>query len=487
MCIIISKARQIPVEEAVGVVYRIAQARRRLRLGFERSLYERKRDDCEEDTDNEREAHQMIEEIMVMANHLVAKYLLKKYPKRTPLRVQPPPKTRRVVEWRQRFQKFIDLSLGLEWLKDAENKHEETTGLKVPVKTWTIIMEHVRQNSNFEELVKLVCDLDLFPQLAAANVNQQRLQQRGQYLCSGETFEGLRYPWPQQEREAPVRKQIVHTNHVSSDVLAETVNSADHQNRPEGSSDHATNTDHIPSSSSCTSTVEPSSGFSEDCRDDETNSENGGDDAILVNEGIQSSANVSNQQDLNRILYGHSNLCLDAYCHFTSPIRRYIDVIVHRLLVASIENQASFLDPDDITALCDRCTFFARNSRRFDKDAKKLQLAVKLQNSLRFVTAFLDEIAPDALKLFFGTGEFELLRDKSVRIARLGPDKDPEQVDDGIKLQWTFRLLRLDKEGHAQPRLNTSSDEISQDLVRKLERQAQGKCLINGTSFSSCA
>ncbi|CAB4019283.1 Hypothetical predicted protein, partial [Paramuricea clavata] len=497
--------RQIPVEEAIGVLHRIAQGHRRSRLGFERSLYQRRREDCDDDDhNNERESHQMIEEIMIMANYLVAKYLLTKFPNCTPLCVQPPPKTRRVVEWRNRFQEFLNFALGLECLGDREIVQDKTVKLNVPCTTWSMIMSKIEQDSNFDELVKFVCDLDLFPQLSLANMHQQQLQQRGRYICSGETFENIPFPWPQHEKEIPADKQKVHVDGLSN-VLADNASlSGDNTKHPKDSADHATNSGHtktevaghMPASSYSSSVYsdvssnllpddinlsEDSNNVSEDSTDNEINSGiKNTDDAIdnvlvvscnSVNEDVQCSTNISNQCDLKKILYGHSSLRLNAYCHFTSPIRRYIDIVVHRLVVNSIENGANIIrDTNDITTLCDRSTFISRNYGRFGKDAKKLQLAVNSQSPFRFVSAFIDEVVSDELKLFFGTGEFRLLSGKSVRIARLGPDKDPEDGDDHIKLQWTFRFLRLDKRGRAQPKLHISDDEKSHE---KLEHQTE--------------
>ena len=49
---------------------------------------------------------------------------------------------------------------------------------------------------------------------------------------------------------------------------------------------------------------------------------------------------------------GHFGLSFDYYTHFTSPIRRYADVLVHRIIFAFLENKKPVYSMDILTGLC---------------------------------------------------------------------------------------------------------------------------------------
>ena len=62
--------------------------------------------------------------------------------------------------------------------------------------------------------------------------------------------------------------------------------------------------------------------------------------------------------------YGHFGLNLDRYAHFTSPIRRYADLIVHRALVAALDLGKDGLTDGEIARLPTIAQHISQTERR---------------------------------------------------------------------------------------------------------------------------
>jgi ribonuclease R len=114
---------------------------------------------------------------------------------------------------------------------------------------------------------------------------------------------------------------------------------------------------------------------------------------------------------------GHYGLALEHYCHFTSPIRRYTDLIIQRLLFNEEDTNANLAEIAEVCSQKERLSCRAESSVVL---LKKLRLAaMHFENDpSQEYSAAVTRIKPFAL--FFEVPQFDL--EGSIHVSELGND-----------------------------------------------------------------
>ncbi|MCS6866928.1 MAG: ribonuclease R [Gemmataceae bacterium] len=78
----------------------------------------------------------------------------------------------------------------------------------------------------------------------------------------------------------------------------------------------------------------------------------------------------------------HYALASPHYCHFTSPIRRYPDLQVHRLLDRWLKHRSAKANIDELVALGEHCSRMERRAENAERELVKLKILTYLSNRL---------------------------------------------------------------------------------------------------------
>src|SRR6185437_8047020 len=93
---------------------------------------------------------------------------------------------------------------------------------------------------------------------------------------------------------------------------------------------------------------------------------------------------------------GHFALAAQSYTHFTSPIRRYPDLVVHRVLSHYLDSHRPLLEEGELHQLGDDCSFTERRAAEAERELTEWK-------KVRFME---DRVGEDFDALIIGTAKY---------------------------------------------------------------------------------
>ena len=115
----------------------------------------------------------------------------------------------------------------------------------------------------------------------------------------------------------------------------------------------------------------------------------------------------------------HYNLCLETYTHFTSPIRRYFDLLVQRLVIALLNKQDITYSQDNLKQICRHLNLKSKMSKEFERAYNNVLVTRSCEATLQRTQAFVSRstVKTNKFELYFPSKEFKSIRGQDIQFS----------------------------------------------------------------------
>ncbi|XP_040889071.1 helicase with zinc finger domain 2-like isoform X2 [Toxotes jaculatrix] len=145
---------------------------------------------------------------------------------------------------------------------------------------------------------------------------------------------------------------------------------------------------------------------------------------------------------------GHYSLNVESYTQASSPIRRYMDIVLQRLLHAVICHRGVQYTQSQITALCNQFEDNFRDAKEYEQKAEQISYAVSMTKQSASKLAFVVSADPDreSFAVSFPFNKNILAGNSSIMYKDLQLEDQPfyDEKNHCITLKWKRRIYAAD-------------------------------------------